>query len=376
MHLNPHPPAHDNLVFHNVAELVPAPGGGLHLARFPVSVWPHAEAPAGCDTIRSSNACEIQFATHVRRIRLYLRSLVGDANIVHLIGNHVHSYERLEAGKIHCLEIAPPALEPNRNPAVRKLGGYNPEVYRIVSIGSTLAYHGVEVLQGNLQAPAHDACPALRWLAYGSSITQSGASYHGYVNGAAQLLEVAPINLGMGGSCWIEPAIADFIASRQDWDFASFELGINMVDPADNNTGFTKKVDYLLDTVTAAHPAKKIFLLTILDHGVYHEIESSPFHRDILAKNDILRHAAARHPQQVVLLEGTKIVPDLRGFQVDLLHPEPFAATRMAIQLANAIASVIDREECIQHSRRCRANTNHAKWTDVPRNPSIHPTNP
>lgn len=24
-----------NLAFHNVAELVPAPGGGLHLARFP-----------------------------------------------------------------------------------------------------------------------------------------------------------------------------------------------------------------------------------------------------------------------------------------------------------------------------------------------------
>ena len=46
----------------------------------------------------------------------------------------------------------------------------------------------------------------------------------------------------MGGSCFIESSVVDFIAGRDDWDFATFELGINMLKPGDDNVAFAEKV--------------------------------------------------------------------------------------------------------------------------------------
>lgn len=334
---------HDNLAFHNVAELPPAPGGGLHLARFPRAIWPHAEAPMGGDTIRSSNGSEIRFVTDKPRARLWLRPLVGTAQLAHYRGNHLAGYHTLAAGQITCLDLTLPILETNRDPAVRALGGYSPDVHRIHSIGATLAYHGFDPMGGNVRPPTPAELPRRRWLAYGSSITQSNATAHGYVNSAAQMLQAQPYNLGMGGSCFIEPAIADFIASRDDWDFATFELGINMINPSRDNVRYAEKVNHLLDTVTARHPGKPLFAITIFDCGTFHEKETTDWQHDAREKDTIVRAAAARFPNQVTLLEGTHIVPDLRGFQVDLLHPEPFACARMALRLADALEPVLQK---------------------------------
>lgn len=330
----------DQLTFHNVTDLPAAPGGGVQLARFPNAIWNAAEAPAGAVTIRSSNACEIRFVSDRPRLRIYLRSLSGDAQLVHLLGNHIYTTETLHGDGIHCLEIQQPLLEPNRKPEVWKLGGFAPHVYRIHAVGATLAYHGMDPMGGVVRPPTSEEQPRLRWLAYGSSITQSQATFFNYVTAAAQMLEVDALNLGMGGSCWLEKPIAKHIAERDDWDVATFELGINMVRPDGDNRAFGDRVAYLLDKVTAAHPQKPVFLLTIFDHGTYHEQQETGWQRNVRDKNEILRVAAERHPS-VTLVEGTDIVPDLRGFQIDLLHPEPFAYTRMGLRLAEAMQPVV-----------------------------------
>ncbi|MEI6033776.1 MAG: GDSL-type esterase/lipase family protein [Verrucomicrobiae bacterium] len=329
--------AHDQLAFHNVAELAPAPGGGLHLARFPKRAWSPIDSSCGDMTVRSSNGCEIRFVTDAPRVRIYLRSLHGHADLVHLRGNHISCYERIEAGQLACLQLELPPMEPNRSIAARAAGGFAPQVYRIYSCAAPLAYHGADAMGGAVRPPAPEELPRRRWLAYGSSITQGGATYHNYVNAAAQMLEANVCNLGMGGSCFIEPQIADFIAGRDDWDFASFELGVNMVSPARDNARFAEKVNYLLERVTSRHPGKPIFLITIFDLGVFHEKEASDWQRDARDKNDILRAAAARFSKQVNLLDGQALVPDFRGFQTDLLHPEPFAAARIGLALAEAM---------------------------------------
>ena len=334
---------HDNLAFHNVAELVSAPGGGLHLARFPMRDWSPLDSAVGEMAVRSSNGCEIRFVTSASRIRIYLRSMHGSAETVHLLGNQIVYCEgRIPEGRIHCLHIELPQLEPNRTSASRAAGGFAPNVYRIYSCAAPLAYYGMDGMGGDVRPPAPDELPARRWLAYGSSITQGGETYHNYVNAAAQMLEAQVFNLGMGGSCFLEPQIADFIAGRDDWDFASFELGINMV-MSGPNAVFAGKVDYLLDQVTSRHPGKPLFLITIFNTGLFHEKETSDWQRDALEKNDILRAAAARFPQQVTLVDGCALAPDFRGFQTDLLHPEPFAATRMGLALAEAMEPALSR---------------------------------
>lgn len=333
----------DSLGFHNVTELPPAPGGGVQLAKFPTAAWTPIDSGLGDLMIRSANGCEIRFASKARRVRIYLRSLHSFADLVYLRGNQIAGYERIEAGAIACLQIELPVLEPNRTAECRNHGGFSPQIYRIYGCSAPLAYHGVETMGGAIRPPTRDELPKRRWLAYGSSITMGASSFHNYVNAAAQMLEADVLNLGMGGSCFIEKQIADFIAGRDDWDFASFELGVNMLNPQADNAVYEKKVNYLLDAVTARHSRKPIFLITIFNTGSFHEREFSDWQRDALEKDAILRKAAARHPGQVTLLEGRKLVPDFRGFQTDLLHPEPFAATRMGLALATEMSSVLQR---------------------------------
>ena len=336
---------HDQLAFHNVAELIPAPGGGFQLARFPRDAWSPLDSP-GADIVRRSDGCEIRFVTNSPRVRIFLRSLHGNADIVHLRGNqHVDSEGRIEAGKIHGIQIELPPLEANRADAVRDLGGFSQQVCRIYSCGAPLVYHGVDSMGGDLRPPNADELPKRRWLAYGSSITQGGGTFHNYINAAAQMLEAQVCNLGMAGSCFIEKQIADFIASREDWDFASFELGVNMVSPGSDNGRFAEKVNYQLDNVTARHPLKPAFLITIFDFGCFHEKECSDWQRDAHMKNSILSAAVARYPGHVHLIDGRSLVADFRGFKTDLLHPEPFASTRIGLSLAAAIAPVLDRND-------------------------------
>ncbi len=330
---------HDGIAFHNVAEMAPAPGGGWHLTRFPPATWRPLDSTLGDLMVRSSNGCELRLVTTARRVRLYLRSLHGPAELVHLRGNQLAGYERIEAGPIACLQVELPPLEPNRIESIRRCGGFAPQVYRLYIPAAAVAYHGMDDMGGTVRPPTAEELPRRRWLAYGSSITFGGTTYHTYVNAAAQMLEASVCNLGMGGSCFIEKQIADFIAARDDWDFASFELGINMLNPSRDNVRYAQKVNYLLDTVTARHPKKPIFLITIFDSGGFYEKDPSDWQRDGLEKDEIVRAAAARYPGQVTLLEGRKLVSDFRGFQTDLLHPEPFASTRLGLAVASAMES-------------------------------------
>ena len=67
-------------------------------------------------------------------------------------------------------------------------------------------------------------------------------------SGWAQLLGVDLINLGFGGGACLEPEIADYIAGRQDWDFASLELGINLLRQVEPEE-FARRVDYFVERI-------------------------------------------------------------------------------------------------------------------------------
>jgi hypothetical protein len=295
----------------------------------------------GARTIRLANGCEIRFVTDTPRIRLYLRSLEGDLRMTHLLGNHIIKDETLPGNGIQCVDIILPEAKTGVEADAVRCGGFAPTVYRVVSLANTIAYHGMEAMGGTVRPPTPNEVPRTRWLAYGSSITMSGGTFHTYVNACAQMLEVDALNLGMGGSCRIEPAIADFIAGRDDWDVASFELGVNMRKPPRDNVRFAEKVKYLLDTVTAAHPDKPVFLITQFRNAEHHMAADHDVRMDQEEKDGILREAAARHLGQVHLIEGTGIVTDFRGFKPDLLHPEPFASVRMGLNLAEGMRPVL-----------------------------------
>ena len=110
-----------------------------------------------------------------------------------------------------------------------------------------------------------------RYLAYGSSITHGNNSLGAtgtYAMRMARRLGVDLINLGFGGGAHCEPVLADYIAARDDWDFATLELGINMVTWLDT-ADFAERVRTFVRTIAEAHPDKWIFC-----------IDMFPFHMD------------------------------------------------------------------------------------------------
>lgn len=46
---------------------------------------------------------------------------------------------------------------------------------------------------------------------------------------AAQKFNCDYLNLGFAGAAQMEKAMAEYLISRKDWDFASVEMGMNMV---------------------------------------------------------------------------------------------------------------------------------------------------
>jgi hypothetical protein len=87
-------------------------------------------------------------------------------------------------------------------------------------------------IEGDFELPKEEQKPEIKYLTYGSSITHGATAIRPtgtYAFKTSQLLGVDLINLGFGGGAHLEKEIADYIAERDDWDFATFELGINMV---------------------------------------------------------------------------------------------------------------------------------------------------
>jgi hypothetical protein len=332
---------HDRLAFHNVAELLPVPGGGVHLARFPARVWGCASARAGALAVRNSAGCEIRFVSTAVRMRLFLRCLNGPGTLVHLRGSQIAASHTIEKDLVTAIDLDLSDLEPNRTPGARSTGGFSPLVNRLYSCGGPLVFYGIDDFGGVVRPPERGELPELRWLAYGSSITQGGPTLYHYVHAAAQMLESDVRNLGMAGSCRLEPEITDFVTSLEGWDFALFEAGVNLIEPEADNAFFAERVRALLEAAELRHPGKPVFLVTMFPNGMFQERSPSAWQQDAREKNEILRQAARKAAGCVHLIEGETLLPDFRGFHIDLLHPEPFAAVRLGLALSERIAGFL-----------------------------------
>jgi len=126
-----------------------------------------------------------------------------------------------------------------------------------------LPYSGITKMrniEGDFSLPVQEQTPKTKYLVYGSSIThgQNAARSTGtYAMRTAQLLGVDLINLGFGAGAHCESQMADYIAERNDWDFASLELGVNMVRNFEVEE-FKKRVEYFIKKIATTHPDKWI----------------------------------------------------------------------------------------------------------------------
>ncbi|MGC8977060.1 MAG: SGNH/GDSL hydrolase family protein [Candidatus Ratteibacteria bacterium] len=195
-------------------------------------------------------------------------------------------------------------------------------------------------IEGDFEPPEQNQTPKIKYLAYGSSITQGFTTIRPtgtYASKTAQLLNVDLINLGFGGGAHLEKEIADYIAERNDWEFGTFELGINMVLWAEIDE-FEKRVDYFIEKIVKEKPEKYLFFIDIFPFYMdFDNQEKQKKFREIV-KNKVKEI----NKKNVIYISGFDILKNLKGLTIDLVHPSPFGMEEMAYNLASILKKYLD----------------------------------
>ncbi len=271
---------------------------------------------------------ELRFVCEAPHIRVFLSSLEGDAPVQVYCGDFHHSTHPLAPGRPLCIHIEPPALFANVKPEALAGRRFRPQVWRIVLPATQTVFHELESYGFPVRPPKPEEKPDKLWLAYGSSITAGG-----YVPIAAELMGVDYVNLAMGGACFLEPRLADFIAERGDWDFATFELGVNVREHF-TPEAFKKCAEYLVNTTLERNPGKPVTLITTYKNAQDFERQPSLAGERQQAFNGILREIATHSPDNLQLIEGHELFTDFSLCGVDLIHPSPSGHQQIARNLA------------------------------------------
>jgi lysophospholipase L1-like esterase len=331
--------------FHNVAELEENPlRSGLKLQRFPQSIR-YSMSDQGRRVSTHSSGCEIRFVTDATKIRITLEALEIAGDIVVYKGDFVHSQHKLQPGVRHTILLEQPEKFSAIKPEFLQGGRFSADVWRVFTGRFNAIFHEIDTFGHDLRPPHADELPKLRWLAYGSSITDGGSAFnnvHTYIQTAARLLKVDILNQGLSGSCLCEKEVVDYLVGREDWDIATLELGINMRGRF-NPEEFKRRTTYLIEQITHKHPDKPIAVITTYPNFAnwYKEPDEASSRDD--AFRQILRElvAAQEHPN-LHLIEGSDVLTDPMGHSCDLLHPSEAGHIQMGYNLAGKLQGIMN----------------------------------
>lgn len=155
-----------------------------------------------------------------------------------------------------------------------------------------------------------------------------------------------PINLGFGGSAWGDRPVADYIASRRDWNAVVIAFGTNTYRRGDQTPGqFARTYDTFVDAIRAASPDSPILCITPLWRAVDENDEKNQAgytqqdYRDAIVQ--VVRHRQA-NDSKLHVLEGKQLVPP-ELFNADRVHPNDEGAGRLASAVAQALKPLLGR---------------------------------
>jgi hypothetical protein len=236
------------------------------------------------------------------------------------------------------IEIEPPSNLPDLE-KLTLLNGYpySPQVVRLIFSGAPAVIIDIE---GDIRPPEEEELPVLRGLMYGSSITHGSASLianHSFAATVGRRLKADICNLGFSGSCQMEEAMADYIASRSDCDFFFSELGINVMWYMKEEE-FERRVRYYIETAANAHTGK-YFVVTDLFYC--HEDLRNPAR--VNAFRDIVRRVCEESEcANVHYINGLDLLTSSSGLTGDLVHPNVDGMTEISRNLTEKLKEIMN----------------------------------
>ena len=327
-----------------VETIKPQEGDGFYLTRIPnelrLSLNDRAKRAA-----LSAAGCEVRFNLRDSQAKLILMSEDKAPTPVEVYqGNFLISSHLIDTNPTEITVSTPPNLEmleevtrdmdlPFDARLTRMVLPYRPPLRLIDFVGEA-------------SPPEPHQTPSKTQLSYGSSITHGATAIRStgtYAMRTAQLLGVDLFNLGFGGGAHCEGQLADYISGRQDWDFATLEMGINMVRREEFPVEvFEERVSYFLSRIAERHVDKWIFcmdIFTIAEDLVGNVKKQERFRevvRDTVADLDL---------PKLVYLDGRDILKNVSGLTFDLVHPSPSGMEEIAQNLSRAVKDAIKGNE-------------------------------
>ena len=310
----------DNILFHNVEELEAA-DKGLMMWRLPKYVRERVNEGIETITGRYTTGVEFRFKMKTDSVRLYLRADEAfEAQVAYVFfgsiqGGWQSSSFVIGREKTEIIIRKPDNMDVLKQISERQKFAFNPEVVRVVLPYGHIYYCGIA---GDVEAPAQKDLPQKTYLAYGSSITHGSlalAAPYSYCFRVAQMMNCDYINLGFAGSAQMEEGMAEYIMSRKDWDFASFEMGINMIDLPEKL--FEENVCRFTEAFTKEE--RPIFFTDI-----YGSNEQEPNQTTIIRYREIARQQFLKQLSQkknAVYVSGLELLNNPSFLSQDLTHP-------------------------------------------------------
>lgn len=347
---------YEDVAFHGVAELRKVPGlPGLQVQRVPEQVRVALNEKAAKRMLAPDGA-EIRFVSKSDTVEVTLSCPTTTCEMIAFWGGFQDNKRHVIGNEPTTIRLTYPERVAQLRPGVCDNCDYSPNVWRLTLRGldkhATLQFHDIQG-QG-LRPPNPDELPARTYLAYGTSITDgfSATAMHlTYIAQTAHRLGVNLINLGSAGSAWCEPQLADYIAARTDWDFATLAISLNMIGGGFTVEQFRKRAGYMIDTIAGADQTRPVVCITLWPY--YADVcmnldaptpdQPSTLHQPEIANEyrQVLRELVEKssHPN-LHLLSGDELLRDIDGYTIDLTHPGDAGMIQIGQHLAKKLRPI------------------------------------
>ena len=244
------------------------------------------------------------------------------------------------------------SVQPPDQPGVQEIVLYeNPgeervEIAVLFPLSGSYLVHEVGFSGGaEYGPPSMPARP--RVLFHGDSITQGtgiSRARSTYLWVVCEQLGCDPINLGFGGSAWGDKPVADYIASRNDWNVLVVAFGTNTYRRAhETPEQFGTTYDTFLSTIRATHPNAPILSITPLWRAADGTEEKNPAGYTHQQYRDVIAQVVKRRQtsdSNLHLLEGKELVPQ-NLLNSDQVHPNDEGAAKLASAVAQALKPLL-----------------------------------
>ncbi|WP_390409208.1 GDSL-type esterase/lipase family protein [Lacticaseibacillus jixiensis] len=318
----------DGILFHNVQSI--AEDGTL--VRIPESIRQEL-SPGGQNTAKYATGVELRFVMPHGPVRILLRAEpAAEAQVAYLMYGGFQSSWQNSSKLIYTHDTGltieyPDNLERLCALAPTLHSGFDPRVVRILLPYCPIHYLGVI---GQVQPPTVEQMPQQCYLAYGSSITHGSLGLtplSSYPFMTAQQLGVDMLDLGFAGSAWLEAAVAEHIVARQDWHFATFEFGVNMLGA---DTALFKQRVAAFVAILQRDPRPKL-ITDIFTEGFATNDKVAAFRKIV--------KEAVKAP--LVYVPGTELLPGIDGLSADLVHPSLQGHIQIAQRLSDRLRGMV-----------------------------------